>query len=214
MRFRIDLKIFLFLILFYLTKQIEIYAMIMVFALIHELGHLLAGIILKMKPEKLEIMPFGVSIAFKIEPKDYNKKIKKGNKLDIKKIIVASAGPLTNLIIIIITYNLKTIMVIYTNFLIMLFNLLPIYPLDGGRILSGILHIIVGKQKADDAINNISMISTILITAITSVLILYLKNIAIFLIVMYLWYLVLKENNRYLRRKKYIMKILENKTNK
>ena len=51
--------------------------MIMVFALIHELGHLLAGIILKMKPEKLEIMPFGVSIAFKIEPKDYNKKIKK-----------------------------------------------------------------------------------------------------------------------------------------
>ena len=81
MRFRIDLKIFLFLILFYLTKQIEIYAMIMVFALIHELGHLLAGIILKMKPEKLEIMPFGVSIAFKIEPKDYNKKIKKGNKL-------------------------------------------------------------------------------------------------------------------------------------
>ena len=201
MRFRIDLKIFLFLILFYLTKQIEIYAMIMVFALIHELGHLLAGIILK------------------IEPKDYNKKIKKGNKLDIKKIIVASAGPLTNLIIIIITYNLKidmikAIMVIYANFLIMLFNLLPIYPLDGGRILSGILHIIVGKQKADDAINNISMISTILITAIASVLILYLKNIAIFLIVMYLWYLVLKENNRYLRRKKYIMKILENKTNK
>ena len=210
MRFRIDLKIFLFLILFYLTKQIEIYAMIMVFALIHELGHLLAGIILKMKPEKLEIMPFG-------EPKDYNKKIKKGNKLDIKKIIVASAGPLTNLIIIIITYNLKidmikAIMVIYTNFLIMIFNLLPIYPLDGGRILSGILHIIVGKQKADDAINNISMI--ILITAIASVLILYLKNIAIFLIVMYLWYLVLKESNRYLRRKKYIMKILENKTNK
>lgn len=219
MRFRIDLKIFLFLILFYLTKQIKIYAMIMVFALIHELGHLLAGIILKMKPEKLEIMPFGVSIAFKIEPKDYNKKIKKGNKLDIKKIIVASAGPLTNLIIIIITYNLKidmikAIMVIYTNFLIMIFNLLPIYPLDGGRILSGILHIIVGKQKADDAINNISMISTILITAIASVLILYLKNIAIFLIVMYLWYLVLKESNRYLRRKKYIMKILENKTNK
>ena len=41
-----------------------------------------------------------------------------------------------------------------------------------------------------------------------------LKVIAIFLIVMYLWYLVLKENNRYLRRKKYIMKILENKTNK
>ena len=72
MRFRIDLKIFIFLILFYFTRQIELYAFIMIFALIHELGHLFAGILLGMKPEKLEIMPFGVSIAFKINPKEYN----------------------------------------------------------------------------------------------------------------------------------------------
>ena len=47
MRFRIDLKIFIFLIIFYFTKQIEIYAMIMLFALIHELGHLLADLYVK-----------------------------------------------------------------------------------------------------------------------------------------------------------------------
>ena len=39
MRFRIDLKIFIIIILFYLTKQIQIYALIMIFALIHELAH-------------------------------------------------------------------------------------------------------------------------------------------------------------------------------
>ena len=65
MRFRIDLKIFIIIILFYLTKQIQIYALIMIFALIHELAHLLAGILIKMKPEKLEIMPFGFSIPEK-----------------------------------------------------------------------------------------------------------------------------------------------------
>ena len=90
MRFRIDLKIFIFLILFYFTKQIELYAFIMIFALIHELGHLLAGILLGMKPEKLELMPFGVSISFKINVEEYNKKIKKGNILEIKKMIVAA----------------------------------------------------------------------------------------------------------------------------
>lgn len=58
MRFRMDLKIFFFLALFYLTKQIEIYAMVMFFAIIHELGHLVAGLLLGMKPEKLEIMPY------------------------------------------------------------------------------------------------------------------------------------------------------------
>ena len=64
MKFRIDLKIFIFLIIFYFTKQIEIYSILMLFALVHELGHLLAGLLVGMKPEKLELMPFGVAISF------------------------------------------------------------------------------------------------------------------------------------------------------
>ena len=62
----------------------------MLFALIHELGHLVAGLLMGMKPEKIDIMPFGVSISFKIDLKEYNKKIKMGNKFEIKKIIVAA----------------------------------------------------------------------------------------------------------------------------
>ena len=85
MRFRIDLKIFLFIVLFYLTKQIEMYATIMFFAIIHELGHLLAGILLGMKPEKLEIMPYGIAVSFKLTPKDYNKKIKMRKSIRNKK---------------------------------------------------------------------------------------------------------------------------------
>ena len=217
MRFRIDLKIFIFLILFYFTKQIEIYAMIMIFAIIHEIGHLLAGLLMGMKPEKIEIMPFGVSISFKINVKEYNKKIKKGNRLEIKKMIVALAGPITNFIIILITSNLKidlikSMLIIYTNFLIMIFNLLPIYPLDGGRILKIILHIILGKRKSEKYTNIISKITVIVITAISSILILYVHNISIFLIDMYLWYLVLKENTIYKKREEIYKKILENNT--
>ena len=107
MRFRIDLKIFLFLILFYFTKQIETYVIIIVFAIIHELGHLMAGLIMGMKPEKIELMPYGISISFKLKPKDYNKKILKANLLEIKKILVAIAGPFTNLLIIIFATHLK-----------------------------------------------------------------------------------------------------------
>ena len=211
MRFRIDLKIFIFLIIFYFTKQIEIYAMIMLFALIHELGHLLAGLLMGMKPEKIELMPFGVSISFKIKVEEYNKKIKKGNMLEIKKILVALAGPLTNFIIIIITSNInielfKALIIIYTNFLIMIFNLLPIYPLDGGRILKGILHINFWIQKSEFYTNIISKIIVAIITILSSVLILYIHNIAIALIDMYLWYLVIKEDIIYKKREK----ILEN----
>ena len=222
MRFRIDLKIFIFLIIFYFTKQIEIYAMIMLFALIHELGHLLAGLLMGMKPEKIELMPFGVSISFKIKVEEYNKKIKKGNMLEIKKILVALAGPLTNFIIIIITSNInielfKALIIIYTNFLIMIFNLLPIYPLDGGRILKGILHINFGIQKSEFYTNIISKIIVAIITILSSVLILYVHNIAIALIDMYLWYLIIKEDIIYKKREKILeninKKTLENETN-
>ena len=217
MRFRIDLKIFIFLILFYFTKQIQIYAMIMIFAIIHELGHLLAGILMGMKPEKIEVMPFGVLISFKINVKEYNRKIKKGNVFEIKKIIVALAGPITNFIIILITSNsklnlIKSMLIIYTNFLIMLFNLLTIYPLDGGRILKGILHIVLGKRKSEKYINIISKITVIVITAISSILILYVHNISIVLIDVYLWYLVIKEDSIYKNREKIWAKLLENKT--
>ena len=41
MSVKIDLKVFLFIFLFWITSQIEIYAVLMIFALIHELAHLL-----------------------------------------------------------------------------------------------------------------------------------------------------------------------------
>ena len=77
MRVRIDLKIFIFLFLFFIIKQIKIYLTMLLFCTIHELGHIIAGLILKMKPEKLEILPYGLSISFKIYPGDINKRIKK-----------------------------------------------------------------------------------------------------------------------------------------
>ena len=78
----------------------------MVFAIIHELGHMISGILLGLKIEKMELMPYGVSVSFRLTTKDYNNKIKNGNLLELKKIIVAIAGPLTNLLIAIITYYL------------------------------------------------------------------------------------------------------------
>ena len=158
-----------------------------------------------MKPEKIELMPFGVSISFKIKVEEYNKKIKKGNLLEIKKILVAIAGPLTNFIIILITNSLKIdifkgLMIIYTNFLIMIFNLLPIYPLDGGRVLKGILHINFGIRKSELYTNIISKVMVAIITAISSIMILHVHNIAILLIDMYLWYLVIKEDTIFKKR--------------
>lgn len=207
MRFRIDLKIFVFLILFYITNQIEIYALIMCFAIIHELGHLLIGLVLGFKPNKIEINPFGLSINFKFNLKDYNRKIKKANLVEEKKIFIAMAGPIVNLLIIFII-NVLNIniyeknMIIYSNLLLFLFNILPIIPLDGGRILKGFLYMNFGKNKAERYTSNISFVTLLILTAISSIAILHLKNIAIFLGIIFLWVLYLKEEKFYKNRQK------------
>ena len=102
----------------------------MLFALLHELGHLFAGIMLKMKVKKMAIMPAGFSVEFSLKENDYNQKILNSNLLEVKKIIVALAGPITNILVIIIIkliniQNNITYNIIYANCLIALFNLLP-----------------------------------------------------------------------------------------
>lgn len=86
---------------------------------------------------------------------------------------------------------------VYSNILILLFNLLPIYPLDGGRILKNILHIKYGNEKSKQYINEISNISMFGLTIICSVAILYFKNVAYFLICIVLWVITLTENKKF-----------------
>ena len=200
---RIDLKIFIFFVLFYLTRQIVLYATIMVLCVIHELGHVLMGIIMGLKIEKIEILPLGLSVSFKINVDDYNKKIKKGNILQLKKIAIAVAGPFTNVMMLLLVLNTKIDLKIvsneilaYANIVIILFNMLPIYPLDGGRILKEFIHIFEGSIKSKIYIRKISKAIMILITMIGSIAIIYLRNVAIFFIIVYLCIIVIKDSRK------------------
>lgn len=146
------------------------------------------------KPKTMKFNPLGVSIEF------YSYK-GKGIRKSIKKIITYMAGPISNFIIAIICYYinidiaLKTKLV-YTNILIGIFNLIPIIPLDGGKIFKEILKNLVGNKNANIFMSVSTKIVLIILSVAYSIMIFKVKNISIFMLIIYLWYLYYLENKK------------------
>ncbi|MGM8214241.1 M50 family metallopeptidase [Bacillaceae bacterium W0354] len=100
---------------------------------IHELGHLVAAKYYNWNISRLVIWPFGGVM----ETEDYY------NRPSREELIVTLAGPFQHLWIYLCIYLLKTSsfeslfieQLLFANTVILLFNLLPILPLDGGRII-------------------------------------------------------------------------------
>ena len=139
--------------------------------------------------------------------------------LALKKLIIAASGPAVNFMLsmLFVIFNIEMLgitqeILVYSNLLIGLFNLIPIYPLDGGRILKNILHITTGLKNTYSYINFISNTSIVILTIFSSIMILYLENISIVFIIGYLWYLVITENKYYMQRRR-IYEIIDNNAN-
>lgn len=184
MKIEIDLKIILLIIVFFLTSQIEIYGIFILFIFLHELAHILVGVALGFRVESINLNIFGFSAEF------YAYKSKKS----YIKIITYLAGPILNLIFVLFFYfyemeNELALKLIYTNIILCIFNMFPILPLDGGKILQEILKKFLGNVNSNIVMNMVTKFFLIMISFIYGIAIIKIKNIAILFLIIYLWYL-------------------------
>lgn len=101
---------------------------------VHEMGHAAAAHFFGWRIEKIELLPFG-GVA---------KTDEHGNRRLAEEVIVILAGPSQHLLLWIVAYFLQQFSIIDNdtyqlfirhNITILIFNLLPVWPLDGGRLL-------------------------------------------------------------------------------
>ena len=103
-------------------KTIYLYLSLIVF---HELGHLLMGLLFNWKIDKIYIYPLGGLTKF-------NERL---NRPFIEEMFVTIMGPIFQIILSIFINKYDNNIMFYSNILLT-FNLLPIIPLDGGKLLN------------------------------------------------------------------------------
>lgn len=136
---------------------------VILFSALHELGHLIALLICKGKPDRLVFAYYGIGLKHSSDLNDFS------------ELIFLSAGIVVNLFFCI--FNIKRDI----NLALLIVNALPIYPLDGGRILKIILNAFFNLTISDMIFKAISVFIIILLI-ITA---LYLKSVSLGFITLY-----------------------------
>lgn len=102
---------------------------------LHELGHILSLLCLQEKIRAIQLGFGGVTIY--TAPLPY-----------LKEIIIAAAGPLVTLGLL-LTVGSRNRICLIINLCLLLYNMLPFYPLDGGRICRCILRLMFPITQAE-----------------------------------------------------------------
>ena len=182
--------------------------MIFSIIIVHELGHLLAAQYYNWNLGKIAVYPFGGCVKF-------NEKLTRPLK---EELIILLSGPLMQIIFFIFISILEQNgFMTYRNFLLfssyhytlLIFNLLPIYPLDGGRILNLFLNFFLPFKKG----NKIAIIIGVIIIIIAVFL---YQNINFILmgILLFCELLLYLKRQPYLYNKLLLEKYMQNKNYK
>ena len=183
--FKIHPLYYLVAILTIITGNFKDFTLITLIIIIHELGHISAAIYYKWKIEKIVILPFGGITIFN----EYlNRPIK-------EELLISIMGPIYQIIFyyLICLFNLNTTLFSFYHYTLLLFNLLPIVPLDGSKIFSLLLEKYLPYKLA----NYLIIIISSIVFFILFFWIIINKNLIMLTIVFFLLIKIVKQLKNY-----------------
>ena len=179
--FYIHPLVFPLLLLSYATGGL--YTLLTAYAIvcIHELFHLFAALLVRQRIGSVIVMPFGMTLRLSADLIKHTG----------KEIFIAAAGPFANFLLLSLypvlagfyNENLMALTVFrYINIIMLMMNLLPCLPLDGGRIVKALLIQRMGYIGAASLMRRISRIITVIL-AVLGVFLLILTRLNISLLI-------------------------------
>ena len=189
------------IILCVIFRVVDYFLYSVLFVFLHELAHIVVAKRYGLRIKKITISPLGqIAHIENIEKQSLHKRIN-----------ISIAGIVLNLIIFgfsLIYTSDKMQLIGKINLSIAFFNCLPIYPLDGGRIILYLLGYFIGDLKASIIINKIGKTLSYFIFFMGFIqIILYPYNISLLCLG---FYFVKNSKNQYLY---YFYKLIKNKQN-
>ena len=122
--FKIHIFFYIIGFICFLTGNFKNFIIFCLIIIVHELGHIIGALIFKWKIDKIILLPFGGITIFK---ENIDKSLK-------EEFVIAILGPLFQIVFYLLYKD--NLVFNYYNIAILLFNLLPIYPLDGSKIFN------------------------------------------------------------------------------
>lgn len=174
----------IFLLLFAVPKA-QSFSVIAV-TVLHEIGHGTAALLLGKRIEKITLMPVGISM-----------KISSASSY-VEDILIAFAGPLENIFIIICSrYFPCAENIRLFSEITLVVNMLPMATLDGGRIISSAASFLLGDGIGEKVVKFTTAVSLFFLWILAVYIFFYTaENIALLIFCSYLFagYLLQKNN--------------------
>lgn len=132
MNIKVHYSFVIYIFILFFLGLLNYFLVFFISILIHEITHAVIGMFYGLKIKNIGISMGGVSIEFDNFNLNY-----------IKKIVIYATGPVMNLFLSLVTYCIfkeRYIFFVLTNLALAIFNLIPLYPLDGGKIIYEIVN--------------------------------------------------------------------------
>ena len=178
-------------VLIYLDDGMGIFPWVVLSAVIHELGHIVVCLLFGSRVEAIALSAVGAELRF-----FYPIQLTYG-----KESLIALAGPAANALLGVAALLFDSYFLSVTSFGLGAFNLLPILPLDGGRVLSNFISELVNPMAADRVLAISEGVLIGILLGIGAVAALNYANIMLLMVSIWLLFGCIRKKNHFSQNK-------------